>query len=163
MIDARTTPVPERAPIHACVAAILLGTLVYATGCVDRRIAITSEPPGALVHLNDQEVGRTPLEVNFEWFGTYDVRLTLDGYEPITTSREAEPPLHEQPGIDLIALAMPMTSRTRIAWHFELQPAEMDQASLIERGMELGRRLNETQPDPSRSDENQRNEAQPNE
>lgn len=119
-------------------AAWSLGSL---GGCVDRRIAITSEPAGALVHLNDQEVGRTPLEVNFEWFGTYDVRLALDGYEPLTASREAKAPLHEQPGLDLVALALPMTKRTRIAWHFDLEPAQLDQASLIERGLELGQRL----------------------
>jgi len=131
----------RRAIVGGLLAALGISALGGVGGCVDRRIAITSEPAGALVHLNDQEVGRTPLEVNFEWFGTYDVRLSLDGYEPVITSREAKAPLHEQPGIDLVALAMPMTSRTRIAWHFELEPAEADQAGLIERGMELGRRL----------------------
>ncbi|MGP1346932.1 MAG: PEGA domain-containing protein [Phycisphaerales bacterium] len=114
---------------------------VCIVGCVDRRLEITSVPSGALVHLNDQEIGRTPVEANFEWFGVYDIRLTLDGYEPLSTQREAHAPLHEQPGIDLLMLPMPFTKRTRIAWHFELEPLSVDQAALIDRGMELGRRF----------------------
>ncbi|MFB3120043.1 MAG: PEGA domain-containing protein [Stenotrophomonas maltophilia] len=40
---------------------------------------ITSEPPGALVWLNDREIGRTPVDVDFEFYGRYDVRLHLPG------------------------------------------------------------------------------------
>ncbi len=39
----------------------------------------------------------TPLEVDFTWFGVYDVRVTKSGYEPLITSREAKAPLHETP------------------------------------------------------------------
>jgi hypothetical protein len=44
-------------------------------GCVERTISITSEPRGALVYLNDEEVGRTPVSVPFTYYGVYDVRL----------------------------------------------------------------------------------------
>ncbi len=91
-------------------------------GCLQRTITITSEPPGALVWLNDMEVGRTPLETDFTFFGTYDVRLHLDGYEPIATGREAPAPFYEYPGPDLVAEALPITIPTRIHWHFWLAP-----------------------------------------
>ncbi|MCC5829414.1 MAG: PEGA domain-containing protein [Phycisphaeraceae bacterium] len=64
-----------------CLA--LLGSLLTVAGglggCVRRTITITSEPSGALVHLNDQEVGRTPLTIGFTHYGVYDVRLTHEG------------------------------------------------------------------------------------
>lgn len=109
----------QRAPIAlALLAAATLG----ACGRQERTIAITSEPPGAVVWLNDYELGRTPVETDFTFFGVYDVRLAKPGYEPLMTSREAQAPLHEQPGIDLIAAALPGVRRTRIAWHFVLTP-----------------------------------------
>jgi hypothetical protein len=55
-------------------------------GCVERTISITSEPRGALVYLNDEEVGRTPVSVPFTYYGVYDVRLER---EPEWASVEA--------------------------------------------------------------------------
>lgn len=103
---------------------ILLVSLAALGACgrQERTLAVTSEPPGAMVWVNDVQLGRTPCESDFTFFGTYDVRLTLDGYEPIATSAEADAPLHEQPGFDLVAAAIPGTRRTRIAWHYVLTP-----------------------------------------
>ncbi|MBL8757212.1 MAG: PEGA domain-containing protein [Phycisphaerae bacterium] len=106
---------------RASLAVLAAGTLV-ACGRQERTIAITSEPPGAVVWLNDYELGRTPVETDFTFFGVYDVRLSKPGYEPLLTSREAQAPLHEQPGIDLVAAALPGVRRTRIEWHFVLAP-----------------------------------------
>ena len=106
-------------------------------GCVERRIFITSEPAGARVWLNDQEVGETPVEVDFTWFGVYDVRVKKDGFEPLSTTAEAKAPLHEQPGIDFIAMAIPGTDRTRIEWHFTLEPSEGKAEGLVARAREL--------------------------
>lgn len=117
-------------------------------GCVDRRIAITSDPTGATVILNDVEVGRTPLEVDFTSFGTYDVRLRMEGYEPLSTSAEAKAPIHEWPGIDLLAHAWPSTTRTRIEWHFVLEPARPDVDGLVERAMATAALLDDAEAAP---------------
>jgi hypothetical protein len=53
----------------------VLGAATLLAGCVERTITINSEPQGALVYLNDEEVGRTPVSVPFLYYGTYDVRL----------------------------------------------------------------------------------------
>ncbi len=105
--------------------------------CTERRIHITSDPSGALVALNDVEVGRTPCEVDFTYFGVYDVRLKKPGYEPLITKAEAEPPFHEWPGIDLAAMVIPAKKRTRIDWHFTLQPSVEDRDALLTRAREL--------------------------
>ncbi len=59
----------------AVISALLLGVLC---GCVTRTISVTSQPVGALVYLNDEEVGRTPLTVTHRFHGVYDVRLEAD-------------------------------------------------------------------------------------
>ena len=93
------------------------------TGCVQRRISITSTPPGALVHLNDQEVGRTPLEVPFTFYGTYDVRLEADDRPPLWTTAKAKQPWWEYPGPDLIAELIP-NATSRVSWNFDIPPAD---------------------------------------
>jgi len=123
---------------------VVLGTgCLAAAGCVERRISITSEPSGARVVLNDRDVGATPLEVDFTWFGVYDVRVTKAGYEPLITSREAKAPLHETPPIDFFALLVPGTKTTHIDWHFELEPANNDPGALLERADALRHRMRE--------------------
>ena len=113
---------------------------MLAVGCVQRTISITSEPAGALVYLNDEEVGRTPVDVPFTWYGTYDVRLERRGYEPLWTTGVAKQPWWENPGPDLLAEALP-GAESRVTWHYELEaetPAEdVDAAALVERARRL--------------------------
>ena len=122
--------------ILLCMLA--LGT----TGCVERMISIDSTPPGALVWLNDREVGRTPLDVHFVYYGTYDVRLELEGYEPMMTFGDAKAPLWDAPGPDFFAEIAPVKLRSEIHWHYELQPLDEDTEALVERGRELRQVIN---------------------
>src|ERR1700689_2659659 len=55
-------------------------------GCVQRTLTVRSDPDGALVYLNDQEIGRTPLARYFTWYGVYDVELHKEGYQSIKTT-----------------------------------------------------------------------------
>ena len=119
-------------------AALLLGAAVFsAAGCIRRTLAITTEPSGALLWLNDREVGRTPVEVDFDHYGTYDVRLERDGYEPMMTSGKAKAPWWDTVGLDLIAEAVPGTLTSRIEWHYVMQPVDDDRERLIERARDL--------------------------
>lgn len=90
------------------------------SGCLKRTISITTEPEGALVWLNDVEVGRTPLETDFTYYGTYDVRIRREGYEPIMTSAKASAPVQEWPGVDLVAEALPVNFHNVVRWHWVL-------------------------------------------
>ena len=91
-------------------------------GCLERTISITTEPEGAIVWLNDVEVGRTPLETDFTFYGTYDVRIRKEGYEPLITHADADPPIQELPGIDFLAEAMPVNFSDLVKWHWVLTP-----------------------------------------
>jgi len=120
-------------------AAILAAPAIAAclAGCADRRIHITSDPTGALVTLNDVEVGRTPVEVNFTSFGVYDVQLRRQGYASLSTSAETKPELHDQPVLDAISTIQPGRPRTDVYWHFVMEPLVTDPDALIDRAREV--------------------------
>ncbi len=114
------------------------------TGCVRRTISIVTEPPGALVWLNDREVGRTPIEVEFLYYGTYDVRIVKDGYEPLITSGKADAPLWDVVGIDLAAELLPLDLHSRVEWTYQLEPTAFDEPGLIQRARDLRTQLDAT-------------------
>lgn len=106
--------------ILATGSALALG--LGAGGCMSRRVVVTSTPPGATVYANDVELGRTPLEAQFTYYGSYDVLVQLDGYEPLRTKAKASAPLYEYPPVDLAASAVPGAEHV-VRWHFNLEPA----------------------------------------
>lgn len=115
--------------------ALLLLTVpcLSVVGCVQRTISITSEPTGALVFLNDEEVGRTPVTVPFTFYGVYDVRMEAEGYHPLWTQQQAKAPWWETPGVDLMAEAVPH-GKAELHWHFTMDvqpPAEEIDADLL--------------------------------
>ena len=138
-------PVPEQARRRPRMALLgLLLPVLLLPACVDRKIRVTAEPPGATVWLNDVEIGRTPAEADFTFYGRYDIRLEKDGYEPLTTSRKAGAPFWQWPGPDLIAEAIPLRFDDVVEWHFELAPAletTTDPATLDAELIERARRL----------------------
>ncbi|MGH7754255.1 MAG: PEGA domain-containing protein, partial [Gemmatimonadales bacterium] len=110
-------------PVALCSA---LAVLLCCGGCLQRRIVVTSEPSGAVVWINDQEVGRTPVETGFTFYGVYDVRVHKEGFEPVGEARKAKAPWYEYPGPDLVASAMPFRIRKTVRWHFDLVPLPPD-------------------------------------
>ncbi|MGD9692432.1 MAG: PEGA domain-containing protein [Phycisphaerales bacterium] len=121
--------------LAGCAAWAIVGT-----GCIERTIHITSEPPGAMVWVNDVEVGRTPVDVEYEWEGAYDVRVMLEGYEAVWEKREVKGAAHDFPGVDLVATVAPARFRSETSWHFELRAAQDDVDGLLERGTRMRER-----------------------
>ena len=113
--------------------AMALLLAVSMSGCVRRPIAITSTPSDALVYVNDREVGRTPCDVQFLYYGVYDVRLKLDGYESVLGSGNAEAPIWDFIGADLFAELAPVNLESRVSWHFDLTPADTSPVDLLAR------------------------------
>ncbi|MDX9911737.1 MAG: PEGA domain-containing protein [Phycisphaerales bacterium] len=116
------SPAARRTTARRLFSGVLGASALAAglTGCIERRIEVTSTPPGALVWLNDREIGRTPCGASFKFYGEYDVRLSLDGYETLQTSRTASAPFYEYPGPDLVAEALPVRIENVERWHFDL-------------------------------------------
>lgn len=72
-------------------------------GCVERTVSINTEPSGATVMLNDQDVGRTPVKVPFTWYGDYDIVVRKEGFETVKTNHRLQTPWYQLPGIDLVS------------------------------------------------------------
>ena len=126
----------------------LIGVASLTAGCVQRTINITSNPEGALVYLNDEEVGRTPCKVPFTFYGVYDVRLQKAGYQTLSTEHKAVAPGHDRIGMDLINELVPWTSHVILNWHFDLEElAPVDEALTIDRARQLRAMLNQAEPD----------------
>jgi hypothetical protein len=115
-------------------------TLLLAAGCKQpaRTLVIDSEPAGALVYLNGEEVGRTPMEYDFVWYGDYDVTLRREGYETLATHRQLKAPLHMWVPFDLITEMV--GGKDRQTWHFEMRPTpetSADAQALFSRAAEM--------------------------
>jgi hypothetical protein len=100
--------------------SVLAGAMAASSGCVRRVVQITSAPDGALVWMNDREVGSTPCEIEILHYGKYDVRVEKAGFEPVVTGRSANVPIWDLPGPDLIAELVPADFESRTVWHFDL-------------------------------------------
>ncbi|MAB84018.1 MAG: hypothetical protein CMJ24_11395 [Phycisphaerae bacterium] len=115
------------------LAAMCLSTI----GCVRRTLRIDSTPQGALVWVNHREVGRTPLEIDFTYYGHYDIELSLDGHEPMITDADADPPVWDIIGLDLLFEVAPFQSHSVVDWHFDLEPRSDDLGALVTRAREM--------------------------
>ena len=73
------------------------------TGCVQRRLTIRSNPPGALVYVDDYQIGTTPVSTDFVYYGTRKIRLVLSGYETLTVLQPIPTPWYEYPGLDFVS------------------------------------------------------------
>lgn len=83
----------------ACACVSLLCT---STGCVQRRMTIRSNPPGALVYVDDYQIGATPVSTDFIYYGTRKVRLVKDGYETLTVRQPFPMPWYEIFPLDFV-------------------------------------------------------------
>src|SRR5262249_48173565 len=82
---------------------IAIGVLLAAgllSGCVERRFVITSNPPGATVYREGMQLGVTPVDDPFVYYGDRVYTLVLDGFEPLKVKQSALPPWYEIPPLD---------------------------------------------------------------
>lgn len=106
-------------------SSLLLTVLLLAfTGCVERTLSVRTDPPGALVEMNDQEIGRTPVDRSFEWHGKYDVIVRMDGYKTIKTQTWLDTPWWALPPLDLLAELLPFKIEDHQAVAYQLEPEQ---------------------------------------
>lgn len=113
-------------------------------GCVERTLTVTSNPPNALVFMNDEEAGRTPFTKPFVWYGTYEVQVRKEGYEPLKTATPVIAPWWQWVPFDLIAELLPMRLEDSHAVRYTLAPAQPqldDPDALVERAQQLREQL----------------------
>ena len=122
------------------VLILFLGLLL--TGCVERRLTINTQPQGALIVLNDEEIGVSPVTTSFEWYGDYWVRISKDGYETLDTHRNLKGPWYDQFPFDFFAMLNPKRTVDSYEWTFELKPQlQPTSEELIQRAEEIKKQL----------------------
>jgi len=104
------------------ILLLVLFASLLLTGCVERTLTINTEPEGALVVLNDEEIGTSPVTTSFEWYGDYWVRLSKEGYETLDTHRILQAPWYDKFPFDFFAMLNPKRIVDSYEWTFELAP-----------------------------------------
>lgn len=100
--------------------------------CVRRTLTITTEPPNALVFLNDQEIGRSEVTTDFLWYGDYDLVIRQEGYETLSTSWDVKPPWHQIPPLDFfLEVLWPGRIHDARSRHFVLQTQELPSSEIV--------------------------------
>ena len=130
---------------NTLLALLIVGLSVslLLSGCVERKLTINTKPQGALVILNDEEIGTSPVTVSFEWYGDYWIRISKEGYESLNTHRPLKRPWHDRPPFDFFAQ---ITNPNRIVdsyeWTFPLESKkQVSREELIQAAEKLEKQL----------------------
>ncbi|MDG1991244.1 MAG: PEGA domain-containing protein [Pirellulales bacterium] len=104
-----------------CVVALLLMSI----GCVQRRMTVRSNPPGALVYVDDYQIGTTPVSTDFVYYGTRKIRLIKDGYDTLTVQQPFPVPWYEIFPLDFV---------TENLWPWEIRDERVVDLAMIPAG-----------------------------
>ena len=86
-------------------------------------MTVRSNPPGAVVFVDERRVGVTPVSTSFTYYGTRDVRVMKDGYETVTQEHKVSTPWCQYPVVDFFAENLwPFEVRDERILDFELPP-----------------------------------------
>jgi len=154
-----------RCNLFAVIVVSLIVSLFLA-GCVERQLTINTQPKGALVVLNDEEIGTSPVTVSFNWYGDYNVRISKEGFETLKTHRKLKGPWYDGFPFDFFAqILIPKRIVNSYEWTFELSPKQYpSREELIEAAEELKKQLGDAHEIPAKESvprENSRADSRP--
>jgi hypothetical protein len=132
-LDLRIPRVARAMCIGMAVCVLLL------PGCVRRRLNVRTNPPGALVYVDNQQIGTTPCSVDFTYYGTREIRLIKPGFETLTVNQPIPTPWYEIPPIDFVSENLvPMKIRDNRTVTYDLAPQlVVPKEQLLERANQL--------------------------
>ena len=107
--------------------------LVGAAGCVERKLTINTDPAGAQVFLNDEEIGVSPVTASFNWYGDYNITIRKQGCGTLQTHRKLQAPWYDLFPFDFLTqILYPGRIVDSREWSFELAPQkEISRQELI--------------------------------
>jgi hypothetical protein len=115
----------RRRPTSAgCLAVIVIA--LAAVGCVQRRMTIRSNPPGAVVYVDDYEIGNTPVSTDFVYYGVRKIRLVKDGYETLTVRQPFPLPWYQIFPLDFV---------TETIWPWEIRDERVVDLAMVPAGV----------------------------
>jgi PEGA domain len=128
-----------------------LALAVLPSGCVRRRLAVRSNPPGALVFVDNQQIGSTPCSVDFTYYGTREIRLVKPGFETLTVNQPIPTPWYQLPPLDFVSEnLMPNKIQDHRTVAFNLEPQLIvPTEQLLDRANQLRQETQQGIPAPS--------------
>lgn len=103
--------------------ALLVLLAISQSGCVHRRMTIRSIPSGALVKVDGDEIGYTPVSVDFTYYATREITLTKDGYETQSVMQKVKTPWYQVFPLDAVSdNLLPFEVTNRHEFTYQLQP-----------------------------------------
>ncbi len=115
--------------------------IVSVAGCVERKLTINTNPAGAQVFLNDEEIGISPVTTSFNWYGDYNITIRKQGCETLQTHRKLQAPLHDFAPFDFVTqILYPGRIVDSYEWSFDLKPQkEVGRQELIQAAEQLSK------------------------
>jgi len=108
------------------ILLLLLMELTVVSGCVRRRLTVRTNPPGAVVYLDNVELGKTPISRNFHYYGKQELKLIKEGYEPHVEMIHLRTPWYEWPGLDFFSeVLVPGTITDERIYPINLKPQQV--------------------------------------
>lgn len=109
------------------------------SGCMSRRITVRTNPPGALVEMNGERIGLSPVSKNFIYYGDNEFKLSLPGFETVVVQQPTKAPWYQVPPLDFISdNFLPFRVRDHREYTYTLTPRnplqELDEQGLRSRG-----------------------------
>ncbi len=112
-----------RAVRRQLIAAGCGFAILSTAGCVYRSLTIRTDPPGALVYVNDQLKGESPVTYDFMWYGTHRVTLRKDGFERLDDQKLLRAPVYFWIPFDLAFELIPFRMHDIREWSYTLTPS----------------------------------------
>jgi hypothetical protein len=104
---------------------VLLAAAGLATGCVERRYTIRTDPPGAQVIVNGESLGPAPASHNFYYYGNREITLLMDGYETKTLIQPINAPWWDNYASEFFTENMvPWVMRDEREFTYKMEPAK---------------------------------------
>ena len=97
--------------------------LVGSSGCIYRSLTIRSAPPGALVYVNDQLKGESPVTYDFVWYGWHRVTLRKEGFTRLDDQRQLRAPVYLWIPFDFVMELVPFVIHDDRTWSYTLIPS----------------------------------------
>jgi hypothetical protein len=148
-IKEKCGPMPEKMPFSESrsnrsvspqwrirvMARIAVGLAVFSLiscGCVQRRLIVRSQPEGAFVKIDGQQIGYTPVSVPFTYYGTRDVQLEKDGFKTVKVQQRVRPPWYARFPISFFSENFsPREIRDERLLEFQMEPKTEVQENLL--------------------------------
>jgi hypothetical protein len=96
------------------------------SGCVERRYTIRTDPPGATVVVNGEEIGPSPASKSFVYYGERKISLIKDGFQTKTLIQPIKAPWWDNYITEFFTEnVIPVSLRDEREFTYKLEPFKM--------------------------------------